>query len=128
MKPHVFKGYFLVHKGSIIYKAMLQYLYCDEIELDEELALDLLPVVDEYIIKGLKKLLEGYLCKKLTKDNVADILAVADQHEIEGLKEACSNFIVKNMDQIDKENELTKLPKSLLIELLSFSTSGSTSN
>ena len=107
---------------------MLQYLYCNEIELDEELALELIPVVDEYIIKGLKNLLEGYLYKKLTKENVVDILAVADQHEIDGLKTACSHFIVKNMDQIDKEKELTKLPKSLLIELLSYSTSGSPSN
>jgi len=99
----------------------LQYIYCNEIELDEELALDLIPVVDEYLMKGLKGLCEKYLCKQLRKDNVIDMLIVADRHEIEDLKKACFRFVLKNLGNIDENEELMKLSKPLFLELLKFS-------
>ena len=101
--------------------AILQYIYCNEVELDEQLALDLIPVVDEYVMKGLKGLCEKYLCKQLRKDNVVDMLIVADRHEIEELEKVCFKFILKNLDNIDENEEMMKLSKSLFIELLKFS-------
>jgi len=109
---------------SHIFKALLQYVYCNEIELDEQLALDLIPVVDEYLMKGLKGLCEKYLSKQLRKDNVVDMLIVADRHEIEELKKACFGFILKNLGNIDENEEMMKLSKTLFIELLKFNTSG----
>jgi len=108
---------------SHIFKALLQYIYCNEIELDEQLALDLIPVVDEYLMQGLKGLCEKYLCKQLRKDNVVDMLIVADRHEIEELKKACFRFILKNLGNIDENEEMMKLSKTLFIELLKFNTS-----
>jgi len=115
---------------SHIFKALLQYIYCNEIELHEQLALDLIPVVDEYLMKGLKGLVEKYLCKQLRKDNAVDMLIVADRHEIEELKKACFRYILKNLGNIDENEEMMKLSKLLFIELLKFNTiSGSqTSN
>jgi len=108
---------------SPIFKALLQYVYCNEIELDEQLALDLIPIVDEYLMKGLKGLVEKYLCKQLRKDNAVDMLIVADRHEIEELKKACFRYILKNLGNIDENEEMMKLSKSLFIELLKFNTS-----
>ena len=93
--------------------------------MDEQLALDLIPTVDEYVMKGLKGLCEKYLCKQLRKDNVVDMLIVADRHEIDELKKACFKFILKNLGNIDENEEMMKLSKSLFIELLKFSTPGS---
>jgi len=107
---------------SHIFKALLQYIYCNEIELDEQLALDLIPVVDEYLMKSLKGLVEKYLCKQLRKENVVDMLIVADRHEIEELKRACFRYILKNLGNIDENEEMIKLSKSLLIELIKFTT------
>ncbi len=106
--------------------ALLQYIYCNELELDEQSALDLIPTVDEYVMKGLKGLCEKYLCKQLRKDNVIDMLIVADRHEIDELKKACFKFILKNLGNIDENEEMNKLSKSLFIELLKFSTSPNT--
>jgi len=104
--------------------AILQYVYCNELELDEQLALDLIPVIDEYLMKGLKGICEKYLCKQLRKENVVDMLIVADRHEIVELKKACFKFILKNLGNIDENEEMMKLSKSLFIELLKFNTSG----
>ena len=101
----------------------MQYIYCNELELDEQLALDLIPIVDEYLMKGLKELCEKYLCKQLRKDNVVDLLIVADRHEIEELKKSCFRFILKNMSNIDENEEMMKLSKQLFLELLKFSRS-----
>jgi len=106
--------------------ALLQYIYCNEVELDEQLALDLIPTVDEYVMKGLKGLCEKYLCKQLRKENVVNMLIVADRHEIDELKKACFRFILKNLGNIDENEEMAKLSKSLFIELLKFSTAPST--
>jgi len=62
------------------------------LELDEQLALDLIPVVDEYLMKELKGICEKYLCKQLRKDNVVELLIVADRHELEDLKKAALNL------------------------------------
>ena len=76
-------------------------------------------------MKGLKGLVEKYLCKQLRKENVVDMLIVADRHEIEELKKACFKFILKNLSNIDENEEMMKLSKSLFIELLKFSTPNS---
>ncbi len=82
--------------------------------------MDLIPIVDEYLMKGLKGICESYLCKHLRKENAIDLLIAADLHEIGGLKEACFKFILKNLGNIDDRDELTKLSKPLLVELLKF--------
>jgi len=92
------------------------------------LALNLIPTVDEYVMKGLKGLCEKYLCKQLRKENVVDMLIVADRHEIEELKKACFRFILKNISNIDESEEMMKLSKSLFFELLKFQTLGPQSN
>jgi len=120
MKPEVFKGICRIIGLFSHTIAVLQYIYCNEVELDEGLALDLIPVVDECLMKGLKELCEKYICKQLRKENVVDMLIVADRHEIVGLKEACFKFILKNLGNIDENEEMTKLSKSLSIELLKF--------
>jgi len=105
---------------SLIFKAILQYIYCNELELDEQLALDLIPVVDEYLMKELKGICEKYLCKQLRKDNVVELLIVADRHELEDLKKACFKFIIKKMNKIDEDEEMKKFSKPLFNELLEF--------
>jgi len=127
MKSHIFKGTFWV-KRILMIIAILQYIYCNEVELDEKLALDLIPVVDEYVMKGLKGVCEKYLCKQLRKENVVDMLIVADRHEIDELKKACFKFILKNLGNIDENEEMMKLSKSLFFELLKFQTLGQQSN
>ena len=124
MKSHIFKG---IHWATILLNiliAILQYVYCNEVELDEQLALDLIPIIDEYLMKGLKGLCEKYLCKQLRKDNVVDMLIVADRHEIAELKKACFKYILKNLGSMDENEEIMKLSKSLFIELLKFNTPG----
>ncbi len=75
-------------------------------------------------MKGLKGICEKYLCKQLRKENVVDMLIIADRHEIEELKKACFRFILKNLGNIDENEEMMKLSKSLFIELLKFNTPG----
>jgi len=109
IKPHIFK-------------ALLQYIYCNEIKMNEQLALDLIPVVDEYLMDGLKGLCEKYLCRRLRKNNVVDILIVADRHEIEELKTACFIFIHRNLGNLDQNEDMMKLSKPLFAALLKFNT------
>ncbi len=101
--------------------ALLQYIYCNEVELDVKLALELIPVVDEYLMKGLKNICEKYLEKQLEKDNVVDILIVADRHEIDELKKACFKEIL-NLDPVEKKQVFTKLSNPLFFEFLEFQT------
>jgi len=84
----------------------------------------LIPIVDEYLLKGLKGLCEKYLCKQLRKENVVDMLIVADRHEIGELKKACFRFILKNLGNIDESEEMMKLSKPIFFELLKFQTLG----
>jgi len=107
---------------SNVFKAILQYIYCNELKLDEKLALDLVPVIDEYLMKDLKAFCGRYLCKQLRKENAVDLLLIAGTYEIDRLKKACFKFILKNLDNIYENEEMTKVSERLFIELLEFIT------
>jgi len=106
---------------SDVFKAILQFIYCDEVELDEELALELILVADEYLMKDLTRSCGKYLSGQLRKANVVDTLIIAERHEMDELKNACFAWIIEHIHNIHIDNEdLMELPVPLFKELINF--------
>ncbi|KAK4491285.1 hypothetical protein RD792_002021 [Penstemon davidsonii] len=85
-----------------VFKAILQFIYCDVIpDVGEELAglettimiQHLLAAADRYGIERLRSLCELRLCENLDIDTVASSLALAEQHGCFQLKLMCLEFI-----------------------------------
>jgi len=95
----------------------LEYIYCDELKLDEGLALELLTVADKYLLRRLKTLCEKYLVHRITVENVIEVINISDLHGANYLKESALDFMLGNRERIIETQDITRMSKNLLIEL-----------
>ncbi|KAI3865481.1 hypothetical protein MKW92_053035 [Papaver armeniacum] len=117
------------------FKAMLLYLYSDELPEARELSdsdstctstiimQHLLIAADRFGLARLKLMCEAKLCQEITANNVATTLVLADKHQFLQLKTICLNFAAKaeNVEEVLKSDEFAHLEKnssSLLIDML----------
>ncbi|KAI3876101.1 hypothetical protein MKW92_040620 [Papaver armeniacum] len=89
------------------FKAMLLYLYSDELPEARELSdsdstctstiimQHLLIAADRFGLARLKLMCEAKLCEEITANNVATTLVLADKHQFLQLKTICLNFGAK---------------------------------
>ncbi|KAH7674552.1 speckle-type POZ protein [Dioscorea alata] len=93
-----------------VFKAMLQFIYCDTLVDDEMLAASssmssvsdsfaakLLAAADSYCLERLRLMCESYLCKDLSVNSVARTLAFAERYHAMELKSVCLKFAAENL-------------------------------
>lgn len=96
---------------------MLEYIYCDQVLLNDELALELLIAANRYLLGRLKILCEQYLSQRLSVKNIVDIINAAEMHEADLLKECALTFMITNREAIIESQDLLNISKTILIEL-----------
>ncbi|XP_026429305.1 BTB/POZ and MATH domain-containing protein 3-like [Papaver somniferum] len=123
------------------FKAMLLYLYSDELPEPRELSNSdslctsttlmqhLLDAADRYDPARLKLMCEARLCEEISANTVATTLVFAEQYQCPQLKNLCLNFAAKpeNLGEVMKSDGYAYLEKSypsLLTDLLRISAAG----
>ncbi|KAK1355285.1 BTB/POZ and MATH domain-containing protein 3 [Heracleum sosnowskyi] len=116
-----------------IFKAMLMFLYSDELPDIPEFSnstMDsastvtlqhLLAAADRFGLDRLKQLCESKLCEEVSIDTVATTLSLADQHRCSQLKAVCLKFAAANLGvfmQSEGFKYLEENCQSLVSELL----------
>lgn len=96
---------------------MLEYLHNNTVNLTED-ALKLFELADKYELIGLKVKCEKYLIGKLEVSNVVDIFNVAESCKAERLREIAFRFMSNNIEEIILNDELKKLEKSVIVDLI----------
>ena len=77
----------------------MRFIYCEEVKLDTDLALKLLPLADKYILKDLSNKCLNVLAHSLTIDNIYSTLDFAREEDILSLKNWCMTFLKENMNK-----------------------------
>ncbi|XP_026410295.1 BTB/POZ and MATH domain-containing protein 3-like [Papaver somniferum] len=118
-----------------VFKAMLLFLYSDELPETHELSdsdspctsttimQHMLAAANHYNLARLKLMCEAKLCEGITAGTVADTLALAERHQCLQLKTVCLKFAAKpeNIGEVIKSDGYAYLEKwspSLLTDLL----------
>ncbi|RZC73488.1 hypothetical protein C5167_048968 [Papaver somniferum] len=114
------------------FKAMLLFLYSDELPETHELSdsdspctsttimRHLLTAADRYNLPRLRQMCGAKLYEDIAANNVAETLALAELHQCLELKTACLKFAAKpeNLKEVMKSDGYADLEKSLLTDLL----------
>jgi len=100
------------------FKAILEYLYCDEVNLHEELAAELLILAPEFDLNDLAIGAEDFLTHIISVDNYLRILNTSDRVGSKSLRKQVWTFVIKNMKVISKREDFEELPRHLLMELM----------
>ena len=94
--------------------AMLEYLYCNSVDLNEELAKDLVILANRYAITGLKTLCEDFLCECLTTKNLVEIANLAEEVDSDVIRNAIIKRIRNSTGELNEREDLLDIPKSIL--------------
>lgn len=86
----------IIDVAAPTFKALLKFLYCEDIELDYRLAIELLGLAEKYGVNNLRELCEGFLAEALTKENVVELSNIAECFEANNLKNYILKFKKKN--------------------------------
>jgi len=91
----------------------LEYLYCDKVEFDEETAVELLKLADEYSVRSLKGLCEEFLVEKLSRKNLIEYANLAEQYAANELRNGVVEALFFLKDGL-AQDQISALPKSML--------------
>ncbi|XP_014258903.1 RCC1 and BTB domain-containing protein 1-like isoform X2 [Cimex lectularius] len=83
-----------------VYKAFLQYLYTDQVDLLQEQALGLLVLANAYCEDSLKKLCEEVIRQGIDIENAAELYSNAITFQAKELEDFCFNFALIHMTQV----------------------------
>jgi len=98
--------------GSItitIYRAFLNYLYSDEVELQPEDTIGLLDLASSYCEIQLKKRVEDLIMHGITVENAAMLYATAIKYLATDLEEFCFKFCLSHMTAVTQTESFQKL-------------------
>jgi len=100
------------------FKAMLEFIYCNEVMLSEKLALDLLILSDKYSLPELKVDCEAFLSKQLSPENVLQVAKTAELALAAELEKNVADYVIQNLDTLEESIDLQKLPPSIFIKAI----------
>ena len=95
----------------------MEYIYCDEVHLTAEVAVELVQIADKYRIPVLKTACEKFLKDCFTAENAIDIAIMANKIEAKELEENAVKYIALNLKMIFEKSDPTRLPKSVLYQV-----------
>ncbi len=84
---------------------------------DEAAAVELLRMGEKYTIGKLKEGIEKCLVKKLTIENILERVKLAVELNSKNLEDAAVSFAVKEIDELEKREELNQFPSRILLRI-----------
>uniref|UniRef100_A0A1B6FAI1 BTB domain-containing protein n=1 Tax=Cuerna arida TaxID=1464854 RepID=A0A1B6FAI1_9HEMI len=88
------------HYSYPVYRAFLQYLYTDQVDLPPETALKLLDLANSYCEFHLKQRCEQIITQGITVQNAAMLYSTAITYQSKGLEEFCFKFSLNHMTAV----------------------------
>ncbi len=101
-----------------VYRAFLEYLYTDEVNLCPEDAVGLLDLANAYCETELKKRCEGLIKQGITVDNVAMLYQTALQFSAPELESFCFRFAFNHLTAVVQTEAFRRLDGTVVVDFL----------
>ncbi|KAL3517573.1 hypothetical protein ACH5RR_020162 [Cinchona calisaya] len=83
-----------------VFELMMRYIYTGSVEVDLDVAQDLLRAADQYLLEGLKRLCEYAIAQDISVENVSLMFELSEAFNAMSLQHACILFILENFDKL----------------------------
>lgn len=101
-----------------VYKAFLEYLYTDELNLGTEEAVELLDLANAYCEPQLKKRCESLIQMGINIDNVCMLYATALKFDAQELESFCFRFSLNHMTAVIQSESFDHLEERVLKDFI----------
>uniref|UniRef100_A0A6N2KM75 BTB domain-containing protein n=1 Tax=Salix viminalis TaxID=40686 RepID=A0A6N2KM75_SALVM len=83
-----------------VFELMMRFIYTGSVEINIDLAQDLLRAADQYLLDGLKRLCECTIAQDISVENVSLMYELSEGFNAMSLRESCILFILKQFDKL----------------------------
>ncbi|XP_057800870.1 ARM REPEAT PROTEIN INTERACTING WITH ABF2-like [Salvia miltiorrhiza] len=83
-----------------VFELMMRYIYTGSVEVNLDIAQDLLRAADQYLLEGLKRLCEYTIAQDISVENVSLMYELSEAFNATSLRHACILFILENYDKL----------------------------
>ncbi|KAI4373963.1 hypothetical protein MLD38_012018 [Melastoma candidum] len=87
-----------------VFELMMRYIYTGSIDVNLEIAQDLLGAADQYLLEGLKRLCEYAIAQDVSLDNVSSMYELSEAFNAVSLRNSCILFILEHFDRFRPGN------------------------
>ena len=98
------------------FAAFLEYIYGHEVQLNDKLARELFELADKWSMVTLLQDCERFLMETLSVENFYEISVLAEKLWASKLTDALVDFGLKNLEELEKSEDLYKIPQSILVK------------
>ncbi|XP_078088320.1 RCC1 and BTB domain-containing protein 2-like isoform X4 [Mustelus asterias] len=102
-----------------VYRAFLEYLYTDSVNLPPEDAIGLLDLAAFYGENSLKNLCEQTIKQGISVENAITLLSAAVKYQAKGLEEFCFKFCVNHLTAVTQTQSFSDMDHELLKNFIS---------
>ncbi|MFS7888878.1 putative chromatin remodeling & transcription regulator BTB-POZ family [Helianthus anomalus] len=103
-----------------VFELMMRYMYTGSVDVNLEIAQDLLRAADQYLLEGLKRLCEYTIAQDIRVDNVSLLYDLSEAFNAVSLKNACILFVLENFDKLHSKSWYGDLIKRVMPEMRSY--------
>ncbi|XP_076934594.1 ARM REPEAT PROTEIN INTERACTING WITH ABF2-like [Bidens hawaiensis] len=100
-----------------VFELMMRYIYTGSVDVNLEIAQDLLRAADQYLLEGLKRLCEYTIAQDIRVDNVSLMYDLSEAFNAVSLRNACILFVLENFDKLHGKLWYGELIKRILPEM-----------
>ncbi|XP_042723600.1 RCC1 and BTB domain-containing protein 1 isoform X2 [Tympanuchus pallidicinctus] len=101
-----------------VYRAFLEYLYTDSVDLPPEDAIGLLDLATSYCENRLKRLCQHIIKRGITVENAFSLLSAAVRYDAEDLEDFCFKFCVNHLTEVTQTTAFWQMDGPLLKEFI----------
>ncbi|KAF3646488.1 hypothetical protein T459_18505 [Capsicum annuum] len=83
-----------------VFELMMRYIYTGSVDVNMDVAQDLLRAADQYLLEGLKRLCEYAIAQDISVENVSMMFELSEAFNAVSLRNACILFILEKFDKL----------------------------
>lgn len=83
-----------------VFELMMRFIYTGSVEINVDLAQDLLRAADQYLLDGLKRLCECTIAQDISVENVSLMYELSEGFNAMSLRESCILLILEQFDKL----------------------------
>ncbi|KAK4376279.1 hypothetical protein RND71_006956 [Anisodus tanguticus] len=99
-----------------VFELMMRYIYTGSVDVNMDVAQDLLRAADQYLLEGLKRLCEYAIAQDISVENVSLMFELSEAFNALSLRNACILFILEKFDQLSVMPWYSQLIQRILPE------------
>ncbi|KAJ8899363.1 hypothetical protein K2173_018337 [Erythroxylum novogranatense] len=106
----------------VVFELMMRFIYTGTVDVNIDIAQDLLRAADQYLLDGLKRLCEYSIAQDISVENISLMYELSEGFNAVSLKEACILFILEHFDKLSAKPWCSCLIRRIMPETRNYFT------